>query len=83
MLNSLIDVFLEKPMFAIWRIIILSEIPFLIKLEYIKRVVDYDYIEEFLGISSGFTLIGKGTDLLPCYNGMLDVNRSFFLNWII
>ncbi|AMP20843.1 hypothetical protein AZF37_06345 [endosymbiont 'TC1' of Trimyema compressum] len=66
MLNSLTDVFIEKPMFAIWRIIALSEIPFSIKLEYTKRVVDY--IEEFLGTSSGFTLTGKGTDLLPCYN---------------
>lgn len=61
--------FVEKPLYAIWRIIALSEIPYTNKLNYTKQVVNY--IEQNLATNSGFSLSGKETDLLPCYNAML------------
>jgi hypothetical protein len=61
--------FKSKPLYAIWRLVALSEIPHSRTLEYTKGVVEY--VERYLATESGFTLTGKATDLLPCYNAML------------
>lgn len=61
--------FVSKPLYAIWRIIALSEIPYTNRLEYTKQVVEY--INKHLATQCGFTLTGKAADLLPCYNAML------------
>lgn len=60
--------FERKPLYAIWRIIALSEIPYASHLVYTSQVVEY--IKEHLSTPSGFSLTGKETDLLPCYNAM-------------
>ena len=69
LLKVLTQSFIKKSLFAIWRIIALSEIPFSENLEYTQKIVGY--IEDNLGTDCGFALTGKDTDLLPCYNGML------------
>lgn len=61
--------FENKPLYGVWRIIALSQIPYANKLDYTKKVVGY--IEKNLATNSGFTLSGKETDLLPCYNVMI------------
>lgn len=61
--------FIPKPLFAIWRIIALSEIPFAGHLPHTVQVLEY--IEQHLSTPYGFTLTGKADDLLPCYNAML------------
>lgn len=69
LMESLTADFKEKPLFAVWRIIALSEIPFAGRLDYTKNVIRY--IEKHMVTPDGFTLTGKGSDLLPCYNAML------------
>ena len=69
LLKLLTESFIEKSMFAIWRVIALSEIPYSKNSKYTQDLVAY--IERYLGTANGFTLSGKETDLLPCYNGML------------
>lgn len=69
LLNHLTSEFIPKPLYAIWRIIALSEIPYTGQLPYTKKLVDY--IESHLGTPYGFTLTGKGSDFVPCYNAML------------
>lgn len=65
----LISEFKEKPLYAIWRIIALSEIPYAGSLEYTKRIIDY--INVNLHTPYGFSLTGKADDIVPCYNAML------------
>ncbi len=67
--NELTADFVKKPLYAVWRIIALSEIPYAGNLDYTKQAVDY--LEQYLVTGSGFALSGKETDLLPCYNAML------------
>lgn len=69
LVSELTRVFEPKPLYAIWRIIALSEIPYSFTLEYTEQVIEY--IEKYLSTPNGFTLTGKETDLLPCYNAML------------
>lgn len=61
--------FERKPLYAIWRIIALSEIPYSQTLEYTNQVIEY--IEKYMATPSGFTLTGKANDFVPCYNAML------------
>lgn len=69
LVHELTAVFDKKPLFAVWRIIALSEIPYSAELDYTKQVIKY--IEENLSSQDGFSLTGQRTDLLPCYNAML------------
>jgi len=69
LVRKLTTTFERKPLYAIWRIIALSEIPYAQTLEYTNQVIAY--IEKYLTIPSGFTLSGKEDDFLPCYNAML------------
>lgn len=61
--------FERKPLYAVWRIIALAEIPFAKELEYTAQLVEY--IQNYLSTPYGFTLTGKESDLIPCYNAML------------
>jgi len=61
--------FMKKPLYVVWRIIALSEIPYASTLEYTNQVIEY--IVENLSTPDGFSLTGKASDLLPCYNAML------------
>ncbi len=59
----------QKPLYAVWRMIALSEIPYASTLAYTSQL--FEYVNRHLASSDGFTLTGKGSDLLPCYNAML------------
>lgn len=69
LIRKLTESFERKPLYAIWRITALSEIPYSFELDYTIQVIEY--IERHLSTPSGFSLTGKETDLLPCYNAML------------
>ncbi|EOQ96910.1 hypothetical protein LEP1GSC195_3805 [Leptospira wolbachii serovar Codice str. CDC] len=59
----------QNPLFLIWKLIALSEIPYSIQLPYTKKIVDL--IIKNLGTSEGFSLTGNKENLLPCYNAIL------------
>ena len=61
--------FERKPLFAVWRIIALAEIPYAKELDYTSQLVEY--IQNDISTPYGFALTGKVSDLLPCYNSML------------
>ncbi len=69
LVSALTADFIRKPLFAVWRLIALSEIPYAASLDYTKQVADF--VLDHMATPSGFTLSGKDTDLLPCYNAML------------
>ncbi|MCW8880262.1 MAG: hypothetical protein OQJ89_09395 [Kangiellaceae bacterium] len=59
----------DKPLFYIWRIIALSEIPYARHLKYTNDLIDR--IFEKLSTPFGFSLSGDEKQFLPCYNAML------------
>lgn len=59
----------EKPLFYVWRLICLSEIPYAQHLDYTKNLIDRVY--EKLSMDAGFSLSGDERQFLPCYNAML------------
>lgn len=59
----------EKPLFYIWQIIALSEIPYAIHLSYTQNLIDRIY--DKLSTPFGFSLGGDEKSFLPCYNAML------------
>ena len=69
LVRELTSSFERKPLYAIWRIIALSEIPFTSSLDYTNQVIEYIVVN--LATTDGFSLTGKAADLLPCYNAML------------
>jgi len=69
LVHELTSSFERKPLYAVWRVIALSEIPFTSSLNYTKEVIEY--IVDNLATQNGFSLTGKETDILPCYNAML------------
>ena len=69
LVRQLTSSFERKPLYAVWRIIALSEIPFTSSLDYTNQVIEY--IVGDLSSPDGFSLTGKATDILPCYNAML------------
>ena len=69
LISDLVSELVEKPLYAVWRITALAEIPYTAELKYTKRLIKYIRKNMFDG--EGFTLSGKKTDLLPCYNAML------------
>jgi hypothetical protein len=60
---------IEKPLFYVWRLIALSEIPYTIHLDYTKNLIDRIYNR--LSTPYGFSLSGNEKMFLPCYNAML------------
>lgn len=59
----------EEPLFYVWRLIALSEIPYAQHLEYTCKLIDR--ICERLATPFGFSLSGDEKYFLPCYNAML------------
>lgn len=53
----------------IFRVLCLSEIPYVIQLPYTQKVVSY--ISNHLALAEGFSYTGKSDDIVPCYNAML------------
>lgn len=69
LVNKLTEDFQEKPLYAVWRLLALAEIPYTENLEYTRQVIKY--ITHHLSTQSGFALSGKAAELLPCYNAMV------------
>ena len=59
----------DTPLFYVWRIIALSEIPFAQHLDYTRKLIDK--VLQSFSTPFGFSLSGKEKDFLPCYNAML------------
>lgn len=64
----------EKPLFAVWRLIALSEIPYSNRLEYTNRLAKWAL--DHLATGMGFSVLGGAARLLPCYNSMLVYSLS-------
>jgi hypothetical protein len=68
-INRLTNEIIEKPLFYVWRLIALSEIPYTIHLDYTKKLIDRIYNR--LSTPYGFSLSGNEKMFLPCYNAMI------------
>lgn len=69
LVTKLTSSFSPLPLFAIWRLLALAEIPGAENLPYTKDTLNYTSTQ--LGHAFGFSLTGKEDDLVPCYNAML------------
>lgn len=69
LVRRLTDDFVEHPLFAVFRIMGLSEVPSAERLPYTKKIVDY--IDRSIATSEGFSCLGGVKELVPCYNAML------------
>ncbi|GBR75124.1 hypothetical protein NO1_2174 [Candidatus Termititenax aidoneus] len=69
LLKKLTSDFSDEPLFLVWRVIALSEIPHSNKLEYTQNIIRK--ILHKMGTAYGFILTGEADYLLPCYNAML------------
>ncbi|MDR3050880.1 MAG: hypothetical protein LBU67_04080 [Oscillospiraceae bacterium] len=61
--------FMEQPLFAVFRIMGLCEIPYAQKLPYTQKLIDY--INQTIATDEGFACLGATKELVPCYNAML------------
>lgn len=59
----------EEPLFHIFRVLCLSEIPYTEYLPYTQQVISF--ISGHLAGPYGFSYTGKTDDIVPCYNAML------------
>lgn len=69
LVNRLTADFIEHPLFAVFRIMGLSEIPYIERLPYTKRMIDY--INQNIATTEGFSCLGGVKEIVPCYNAML------------
>jgi len=60
--------FIPHPLFAAFRLMGLSEIPYTETLQYTQKLLSY--IEENISVSGGFSPLGGVEELVPCYNAM-------------
>jgi len=67
--NRLTGDFEDKPLFAVFRIMGLSEIPYVERLPYTQKMMDY--INRTIATSEGFSCLGGVKEIVPCYNAML------------
>lgn len=61
--------YIEHPLFAVFRIVCLSEIPYAEKLPYTQRLLNY--INHNIATAEGFSCLGGIKELVPCYNAMV------------
>lgn len=61
--------YMEHPLFATFRIMGLSEIPYIQTLPYTKKLVEY--INNNISTDQGFSCLGGIKEIVPCYNAML------------
>ena len=60
---------IERPLYYVWRIIALSEIPYAEYLSYTRNLIERLYAG--MATPFGFSLSGDESMFLPCYNAML------------
>ena len=61
--------FVDHPLFAVFRVMGLSEIPYIERLPYTKKIIDY--INRNIATTEGFSCLGGVEEIVPCYNAML------------
>lgn len=61
--------YLEHPLFSVFRIVGLSEIPHVERLPYTQKLLRY--INRDVSTKEGFSCLGGVKELVPCYNAML------------
>jgi hypothetical protein len=61
--------FVDNPLFAVFRIMGLSEIPYIERLSYTQNMIDY--ISRDIATAEGFSCLGGVKEIVPCYNAML------------
>lgn len=61
--------FFEQPLFAVFRMMGLCEIPHIEDLPYTPKLVQY--INQHIATEEGFSCLGGIKELVPCYNAML------------
>lgn len=69
LIGKLTGDFLEHPLFAVFRVMGLSEIPYIERLPYTQKVIDY--INQRVATAEGFSCLGGLEEIVPCYNAML------------
>ncbi|MDR1617104.1 MAG: hypothetical protein LBR98_08865 [Syntrophomonadaceae bacterium] len=61
--------YIEHPLFAVFRIMGISEIPHMERLPYTRRLLEY--INSNIATKEGFAPLGGVNEIVPCYNAML------------
>lgn len=61
--------FVDHPLFAVFRVMGLSEISYMERLPYTQKMVDY--INRNIATKQGFSCLGGIEEIVPCYNAML------------
>lgn len=61
--------FEENAFFNLFRLMCLSEIPFIERLPYTQKVLDF--VSKHLSLAEGFSYTGNVSYIVPCYNAML------------
>ncbi|MCP1226062.1 hypothetical protein [Sebaldella sp. S0638] len=69
LVNKLTKDYIEHPLFAVFRILGLSEIPYTEKLKYTQKLIKY--INQNIATNEGFSPLGGIREIVPCYNAML------------
>lgn len=69
LVKKLTSDFVEHPLFAVFRIMGLSEIPFIESLPYTQKILDYT--NRNIATPHGFSCLGGVKEIVPCYNAML------------
>jgi hypothetical protein len=69
LVSKLTKDFVDNPLFAVFRIMGLSEIPHAERLPYTQHMIDY--INQNIATSEGFSCLGGVKEIVPCYNAML------------
>lgn len=69
LVSKLTGEFVNNPLFAVFRIMGLSEIPHVERLSYTQNMIDY--INLNIATSEGFSCLGGVKEIVPCYNAML------------
>lgn len=69
LVEKLTSEFIKDPLFSVFRIMGLSEIPFAERLPYTQELISY--INQNVATEKGFSCLGGLKEIVPCYNAML------------
>lgn len=69
LVSKLTKDFDDNPLFVVFRLLGLSEIPFVEKLPYTQKLINY--INKNIATTEGFSCLGGIEELVPCYNALI------------
>ncbi|MEY8352993.1 hypothetical protein AALB39_06480 [Lachnospiraceae bacterium 54-53] len=69
LVGKLTEDFVDHPLFAVFRVMGLSEIPHIERLPYTQKMIAY--INRNIATAEGFSCLGGVEEIVPCYNAML------------